>query len=272
MTRLLKDKYFIIALLTFLGFTVVWLYIFLTGANTHTLITSIFGATYGLMALVGAIFGILISRKYGSFKSALGRAILAFSFGLLAQEFGQVVYTYYLYGAGIEIPYPSYGDIGYFGSVLLYIYGALQLSKAAGVRLVLGSYKKKSVAVIVPALLLGFAYWLFLANYDYSNIQPLTVLLDFGYPLGQAVYISIALVTILLSRGMLGGIMKSKVEMVLVALTAQFIADYTFLFQTKIGTWAAGGINDYMYLVAYFLMTVALIRMKLVFDKVKEAK
>jgi hypothetical protein len=119
--------------------------------------------------------------------------------------------------------------------------------------------------------MLGLVYWLFLNGYDFASTGWLATLLTFGYPLGQAIYISIALVTILLSRGALGGVMKSRVEMLLVALIAQFAADFTFLYQTKMGTWAAGGINDYMYLVAYFLMTIALIRMKLVFDQVKGA-
>src|SRR4051812_8871880 len=72
-----------------------------------------FGATYGVIALIGALAGLLAARKWGGFKTVLGKALTFFSLGLLAQEAGQIIYTYYIYGAKIQIPYPSWGDLAY---------------------------------------------------------------------------------------------------------------------------------------------------------------
>jgi len=274
MKLIIKDKMLATAWAVFLFFFFWWLYfIVIRGSGINDFTNQVFGQFYGLMALVGACFGFVISKKWGGFKSAIGKALIAFSIGLLLQEFGQLSYTYYILVDKIEIPYPSLGDIGYFGSIIFYIYGVLMLAKASGVHTTFNTWKGRFVAVGLPVLFLGLAYWSFLSGqYNFGSENILAMMLTFGYPLGQAVYISIALTTIVLSRGLLGGIMKSKVEFILIALMVQFAADYTFLYQTKMGTWTAGGINDFMYLVAYFVMTIALIRMKLVFDQVKEGE
>jgi hypothetical protein len=112
-------------------------------------------------------------------------------------------------------------------------------------------------------------YSLFLVQYEFDWSNPLKILLDFGYPLGQAIYISIGLLSYLLTRGVLGGVMKGKVLFILFALCIQFLADYTFLFQTIHNNWYVGGINDYIYFIAYFVMTLALLRLNTVLMKLR---
>ena len=43
---------------------------------------------------------------------------------------------------------------------------------------------------------------------------------------------------------------------------AQYLADYNFLFQNSRGTWYNGGYGDYLYLLAYFLMSIGIIQLK----------
>lgn len=224
---------------------------------------------YGLMAVWGGIWGIVISLKWGFMKSVMGRVLLFFSLGLFAQEFGQLSYAFYNDIYKVPGPYPSLGDIGYFGSIFLYIYAVILIAKASGVTIGLKSFSSKMQAILIPLIGLVAAYFLFLQGYEFDFSDPLKIFLDFGYPFGQAIYISIALLTYLLSRGILGGIMKGKVLFILFALFMQFLSDYTFLYQSSKGLWTVGGINDYMYLVSYFLMALALIQLKVVTDKLK---
>src|SRR3989344_578490 len=219
-----------------------------------------FPSIYGVMALWGALWGIGISQKWGFVKSLMGKAMLMFSLGLFAQEFGQIVYAYLSFVKHIEVPYPSFGDLGYFGSIPLYIFGVIYLARASGVRIGLRSFENKIQAVIIPFALLVGSYLLFLQGYEFDWSNPIKVFLDFGYPFGQAIYISLAFLTYLLSRGVLGGIMKNKVLFILFALCIQFISDYTFLYQSSKGTWSVGGLNDYMYLSAYFIMTLGILQ------------
>ena len=75
-----------------------------------------FGAIYGFIALFGAIWGFGIAKKWGGLKSVMGKSLLMFSMGLLAQEFGQLSLSYLDYAFNIAGAYPSIGDIGYFGT------------------------------------------------------------------------------------------------------------------------------------------------------------
>lgn len=256
-----------VAIVIFIILTFWWFYSPHFKASPEARFLGDFPSIYAVLALWGAIWGINISQKWGLLKSIMGRAIFVFSLGLIAQVFGQVVYAYFSFYQHIAVPYPSLGDLGYFGSIPLYIYGAVLLAKASGVSIGLKSFKNKLQAIFIPIMVLAIGYYLFLQGYKFDWNDPLKIFLDFGYPLGQAIYISFAFLTYLLSRGILGGVMKSRVLFLLFALSMQFASDYTFLYQSSRGTWHVGEINDYMYLVAYLLMTLALIQLKTVLDK-----
>lgn len=258
------------ALVLYFLLTIWWIISLLNPSLDKTRFFGDFPSIYGVMALWGGIWGVVISKKWGFTKSIMGKSILMFSLGLFAQEFGQIVYAYLSFVLHIQIPYPSLGDVGYFGSIPLYIYGVWLLGQAAGVKIKLQSVFSKIQAIIIPLIMLSIGYLLFLHGYKFDWSNPLKIFLDFGYPLGQAIYISIALLSYLLSRDVLGGVMRNKILFILFALLIQFFSDYTFLYQSNQGTWMAGGINDFMYLNAYFLMTLGLIQMMTALKKLQK--
>jgi hypothetical protein len=241
-------------------FVVWWLYItlFLRNTDHNSVNNQLFGATYGVVSLIGGVIGLRASKKWGGSKSLIGKALLFFAFGLLAQEFGQLAYSFYTYVLKVDIPYPSWGDLGYFSSVLFYIYAAWLFARVTGLKFSLKDTGKKIFATVLPLLLLGGSYMFFLRDYQFSWSHPLTIFLDFGYPLGQAVYLTVALITYLLSNKVLGGVMRRKVLAILFALFVQYIADFTFLNSAKSQTAFPGGANDLMYLLAYLAMALAL--------------
>lgn len=77
----------------------------------------LFSGSYGVLALYGGICGINTSLNWGGLKTLLGKSIFMFSMGLFAQVFGQIVYSYYANFYKINAPYPSIGDIGFFGTI-----------------------------------------------------------------------------------------------------------------------------------------------------------
>lgn len=244
-------------------FYTIWWVMLQSSAESATYLHDLFSDTYGIAALIGGCIGYFISLKWGGWKSKMGRATMMFSFGLFAQAFGQFVYTYYFLFLGVEVPYPSIGDIGYFGSIPLYIYGLILLADASGVNFTLRRIRNQVWAVLLPLAILSFSYAIFLHDYTVDLSDPLLLILDFGYPLGQALYVAFALLIYLLSRNILGGLMRDRILLILVALFIQYLADYTFLLQVINETWTAAGINDYIYLVSYFTMTLALFNMRI---------
>lgn len=211
------------------------------------------------------------SMEWGGMKSLFGKAILMFSIGLFLQEFGQLAYSYYANILHIEIPYPSIGDLGYFGSIPFYAYGAWLLARTSGIKFQVQSTLDRLKVLFFPIALLVGSYVLFLRGYEFDWSNPLVVFLDFGYPLGQAIYISIAILTYVMCRKMLGGIMRSRIILVLIAFLLQYVADFTFLYQNSTGTWSGGRINDYMYLVAYTAMTIAVLELRHVIAKLRQS-
>ena len=258
------------AMVLFLLLTLWWILDPIVLGRHHERIIGDFASIYFIMALWGGIWGIAVSRKWGGHKSVMGKAILMFSLGLLAQVFGETVYAYYSFVLKVAIPYPSLGDLGYFGSIPLYIYGSILLAKASGTNIKLKNLGHKLQAILIPLAMLTIAYFLFLQGYKFDWSDPVRVFLDFGYPLTQAIYISIALLTYLLSKGLLGGIMKSKILFILFALFIQFLSDYNFLYQVSRETWVTGGYGNMLYLSAYFLMALALISLGTILSKLKE--
>lgn len=231
----------------------------------------LWGASYQIIAWYGAIIGFFIARRWGGVKSYIGKAITAFALGLLFQSFGQTAYTWYIYVLQIPIPYPSIGDIGFFGSIPFYFYGAFMLAKTSGAKISIRSYGNKILTFLIPIILLAFSYYMFLAGYVFDWSQPVKVLLDFGYPIGQAFYVSMAILAFVLSRKVLGGIMRLPVLFFIIALVAQYFCDSTFLYEAANGTYYPANIVDLMYFVSYTWMTISLIYIGHIFKQIESS-
>lgn len=231
----------------------------------------IWASSYQIIAAFGGIVGLFVSSMWGGHKSLVGRSLLYFSLGLLLQVFGQSVDSYYNIFQNQAIPYPSFGDIGFMGSVFAYIAGAYTIMKSVGLKFSIRSIKGKVIGIFVPVVILTISYFFFLKGYQFDWTNPLKVLLDFGYPFGQALYLALALVAFLISQNYLGGIMRKPILFLLSALVFQYASDFMFLYQANAGTWYAGGINDYMYCISYLLMTLSLISTAHVFVTIKKS-
>lgn len=231
----------------------------------------IWGASYQSMALLGGLWGLKIAFDWGGEKSVVGRLLIAFGFGLLLQTFGQSVFSVYNLFLQYEIPYPSLADVGFFGSIAFYIYGAVMLASASGVRFSLKTLRSRPCVVAIPVIMILVPYFLFLQGYDFKNAGIIQSVLDFGYPIGQAIYVSAALLTYLLTLKTLGGVMKHRVLFILLALVVQYLADFNFLYQASAGNWGVSGYGDLIYLVAYFFMTLGIIQMQTKFVMASES-
>jgi len=263
----------LVTVLMFVCFTAWWGVLqiigFLSPSQDLSWSKNIFGSFYGLLALWGGLLGLIISKKWGGFKSSVGTILIFFSIGLLLQEFGQIVYSYYNIFAQMEIPYPSVGDVGYFGSVLMYIVGAFLL-----VKLLILPYKKEDISkkypvLLLPVALLAISYYMFLNGHSFDPNLSLRNFLDLGYPVFQAVYVSLGLIAFTLCSRSSIGLMKRKMLFLIVALVSQYASDFTFLYMASRGLPYVGGIVDYLYLVSYFLMTLAIIELNSVFERSK---
>lgn len=221
-----------------------------------------FGVTYAFIALVGGVSGLKISRKWGGFLSEVGRGIGFFSLGLIGLFFGQAVWSYFNIVAQVEVPYPSLADIGFFSIIPFYSLGMLAFAKAAGAQFSLRRLDGKIYALLLPAAMVSAVYFIFIQGlvFDFSN--PVKTFFDFGYPLGEAIAISIGLVTYILARGILGGHMRSRIAFLSFAIVFHFITEFTFIYKAGAGTYYNAGPVDLMYATSFVIMSIGLLSFK----------
>lgn len=266
-----KSIYFV-PVIIFVLFSIWWLYLRFHDVDSTRNGRQLWGATYQVLALYGGIIGIIISNKWGGYKSLFGRAIMFFSLGLFLQCFGQTYSSYYVFHNVVESPsYPGIGDIGFFGSVLAYIYGVILLARVSGTGVSLKKIHNKAWALLLPIMILWGSYFFFLRGYEFDWSDKLKTFLDFGYPFGQALYVSIAILCLILSRNILGGIMKKPIIFLIFALLFQYFADFFFLYEANAGVWYVGNINDYLYAASYFIMCLSLIQIGSAFTKIQNS-
>lgn len=265
-----KNKSFRLITALFGIISIWWLSIYFRGLTDNNE-NVYFVLVYPVLAVIGGVFGMYFAKKWGGFSSALGRSINLLALGLLFQFLGQVLYNYYSFVLGIEVPYPSIGDWAYFSSVIFYIVGVYLLAKVSGIKFALKSVKGKILAFGIPALVLLVSYVVLIRGYDFSGVTPLLLFFDFGWPFGQAVYVSIAILALFISKNILGGMMRKPIMLLISALILQYISDFTFSYQFSQGTLYIGGPMDYLYFVSYFLMTISLFAIGNMFYKVQES-
>ncbi len=231
----------------------------------------IWGSLYQIIALIGGLYGLYISKKWGGLKSIMGKTIILFSIGLLLQVFGQSVYSYYNLYAHIDTPYPSIGDIGFFGTIPAYFFAGFLLTELFGIKSRIEFLGSKILLVLVPYLILAVQYVFILRDYDFDWNNKLKIFLDLGYPMGDALIISIAILAFLLSFNALGGLMKKPIMFLVVALFVQYFADIYFFYEANRGANFVGAVPDFLYSFSYLVMTLALVSLGETYKQIKAA-
>mgnify|MGYP001590454522 CR=1 FL=1 len=239
-----------------------WLKIFFGGQEVG-LENYAFNFSYIFFNITGGVSGLLIAKqKWGGFSSSIGRGLSYLGLGLLGQGFGLTVWTIYNLVLKVEIPYPSLADIGYFALIPFYTIAMYNFAHASGAKFALRSLRGKLLAFVVPFVVLMLSYAFFIRDVGLDLNDWVRSFFDIAYPAGEAISVSLGLLTYLLSRNLLGGRMKKYIEFVIFALAFQYITEFTFLYTSGLGTYYNAGFVDLMYATSYFLMTVGLLRFR----------
>ncbi len=229
--------------------------------NVAKIGSSLWTDIYSLIILLGVWFGFRQARKTG-LKTNLGKAISCFTLGLFLQSAGGVIYGFYVNWLSVPIPYPSFADIGWFGSIIFYVLGAIFLVKTLGTHQILSTFSGK-LKLILPAIIAFSFYWLAVmqAGYTFNWQEPLKTFLDIAYSVIGASYVTIGMLSFFITKHAHSIITRKQILLVLVALGTQFLSDTNFIYQTTKGTWIDGSYGDLLLLTSYFLMGTALIKL-----------
>lgn len=196
-----------------------------------------------------------LSCGYAARRNA-GRMRLAW--GLLGGSalswcLGEVIWSVYEVGLGVNVPFPSAADAGYLVALPLAVAGMLSFPSAPG------RLTTRSQAVVdgtIVALSLVFVSWaLGLGKvYETSSDQPLAQLIGAAYPVGDIVIIAVLLLVMRRASPQ----QRGSMFLLLGGLAANSVADSAFAFLNAAGTYGAiGSVLDAGWVVGYLLVALA---------------
>jgi hypothetical protein len=213
-----------------------------------------------VLAFFGGIFGLFVSKNWGSTKSSVGKAVLFMSAGTISWSLGNFVWSFYNFILSVEMPYPSPADLGYTLAIPLWIIGVTFLSEATGARFSLKKMRGRFVLILFPILaaLLSYYFLFVIARDSTIDLEGglLKVLLDFYYPISDFVILTVSFIMFGLSLKYLGGRFRLPVYTILIGFIFMFLADFLFSYTTTIETYYNGNFPDLLFAVAMYVISL----------------
>ncbi len=232
-----------------------WSGMFMSGLRELP-INKFWGIGINFIPLFGGVFGLFTARHWGGFKSTVGKALSYLSLGLLSWSGGNWIWSYYNFFLNNNIPYPSLSDVGYILAVPLWMIGMFYLAKATGVKYGLKKKTEKIYAFILPIVSVVVSYYLLVVVARGGSISSggglIKIFFDFAYPLGDVMIITIAFLIFGLSLRYLGGRNKLPVLITIFGFVLMFFADFSFSYETTLGTYYDGDPINLLFITALF--------------------
>ena len=186
---------------------------------------------------------------------SMRRAWWLLGLSALAWGVGGVVWTWYEFALGVEVPFPSWADVAYLAAVPLAAAGVLAFPTAP----VLASARLRTLldGLLIAACLLAVSWGaLGDAVYHTTNSTLAERVVGLAYPLGDLATGTIALAVLARSRG------RGLVPLTFIAgaVLALAVADSMFLYLTQLDLYGNGNVLDTGWVVGYLLLMLSALR------------
>lgn len=250
----------------FCALVIFWVWLSFTGTK-DSMYNYLYAFLYGLIPLFGGIAAMKGVRMWGGLSNAIGKAIFFLGLGLACFGIGETIWSYYNIFLNIDAPYPSLADVFFVPSEFFYATGAIFLAQTTGMGFGLKNIFGKLFVIFTPVLVLAVSYYIFieLGHGGMFGDFNLKTVLDYAYPLGDFVGLTVAILVSGLSFKYLGGEYKWDIISILAGLATMFVADSVFSYTTNIGTQYNGNFGDLIFTVGLFLISFGVLG----FNKIK---
>ncbi len=213
----------------------------------------------GFIPLIGGIWGMMKSKKWGFLKSKVGAAVFYISLGTFSWGIGQMLWSvYYNLIQHTEVPYPSLADVGFIMAIPFWVLGIIYLSKATGARFSLKHLHGKILLFFIPFLAIIASYFLLIVVARAGVIDftegGLKLAFDIAYPLGDLIILTFALVIYGLSFNYLGGKYQLPIITIIAGFVLMYFSDFSFSYTTTLGTYYNGHWVDLMFPTVMMLL------------------
>lgn len=218
-----------------------------------------FAFAYGLIPIIGGVFGLMESQKWGLLASKMGKALFFISLGLVTWGMGEMIWSYYNFILQVEVPYPSLADASFIVSWPLWTIGVLFMSFATGAKFGLKNAGGKILLFLIPITAIALSYYLLIVVARNGSFEIagglLKIFFDLAYPIWDVVILTAALLVYGLSLDFLGGRFKWPVIITLLGFGVNYFADFGFSYTTTVETFYNGSWVDLLFMSAMFVLS-----------------
>lgn len=248
-----------IVFLYYLLIVVYWAVLYFQGIKEQP-VNYYYQVAEGFIPIVGGIWGMMKSKKWGFLKSKVGAGVFYISLGIFSWGVGQMLWSvYYNLIQHTEVPYPSLADVGFIMAIPFWVIGIVYLSKATGARFSLKHMHGKILLFIIPLLAMIASYFLLIVVARGGVIDfaegGLKLAFDIAYPLGDLIILTFALVVYGLSFNYLGGRYKFPIIIIIAGFVLMYFSDFSFSYTTTLGTYYNGHWVDLMFPTVMMLLS-----------------
>lgn len=225
-----------------------------------TVYNYIYSILLSVLPTIGAIVGFVRTEQWGGISSKLGRVTFFISLGLVAWAIGSWIWAYYNLFLDIEVPYPSWADAGYIQVYWLWGIGIIALANLTAVK-----YNDRPLERIlffcIPVLMAIVTYYIIYVEVHngegfFNTDDPLKLLVDVGYPLGDVCILTILILRSGLELNYLGHRLRLPIAILIAGLVANYVADFHFSYTTTVGTYYVGATADWLFAISMFILSL----------------
>ena len=133
------------------------------------------------------------------------------------------------------------------------------LSQATGAKFSLRRLRGRVLLIVLPIIAAIASYYFLFVIARNSSFEVegglLKIFLDFYYPIGDWVILTLSFLLFGLSFKYLGGKFKWPVFITILGFIVMFLADFSFSYTTTVGTYYNGNISDLLFAIALFVIS-----------------
>ena len=226
----------------------------------YTLFNYLYAFVLAVLPTVGAVIGFIRTKQWGGIYSKVGRATFLVSFGLAFWALGSYIWSYYNYFLNVELPYPSWADVGYAPAYLWWGIGIIALTTLTSVK---DSDRplNRILFFCIPLMMAIVTYYivhieLHSGESFFNTINPGKLLVDTYYPLADVCILATLAVCSSLELNFLGRRLRLPLMIIVIGFVLNYIADFYFAYTTIVGTYYVGEIADWLFTVSMFILSL----------------
>ncbi len=174
--------------------------------------------------------------------------------GVAAWGIGELIWIYYSWFLGVEVPYPGLADVFYVGAYPVIFVGILMLPH---MRVRKWERARLTLDAVAGTMALSAIVWTFYLE-DAVYLDPGAGLLEnainLGYPVGDLILL-VALMILATRRSQLQ--FDGRLVVVSFGMLVTALSDMAYVFQIEADTYVEGGRLDAAWLVGYGLFAIA---------------